>query len=148
MYDVILAHDINGGIGKDNTLPWHLPKDLEYFKKITKHRPLVCASKTFYSLPKVVKARVGIIVSSKDIENPYNKECVSINNPAPELFEGTIVIGGSSLFIREIFEKATTIHETVVKKAYDCDTFIDINYFNDKTYTVVYEDNDIQIREY
>ena len=32
---LILANCNNHGIGKDNTLPWKLKGDLQYFKKIT-----------------------------------------------------------------------------------------------------------------
>ena len=35
---LIWAQDINGGIGKNNKLPWHIPQDLNNFKKITSNK--------------------------------------------------------------------------------------------------------------
>lgn len=40
-FNVILAADLNGGIGKNNRLPWNFSKDREFFKDITsKHEIL------------------------------------------------------------------------------------------------------------
>ena len=32
---IVLARAINGVIGKDNQLPWHIPGDLKRFKQLT-----------------------------------------------------------------------------------------------------------------
>lgn len=40
MISFIFAMDENRLIGKDNDLPWHLPDDLAYFKKVTTSTPL------------------------------------------------------------------------------------------------------------
>ena len=36
-FKLIVAKDAKHGIGKDNDMPWTLPKELSYFKKITTH---------------------------------------------------------------------------------------------------------------
>jgi dihydrofolate reductase len=42
----------NGGvIGRDNTIPWHVPEDMAYFKKVTQGHPVVMGRKTWDSLP-------------------------------------------------------------------------------------------------
>ena len=35
MLSIIVAMDKNNLIGDNNALPWHLPADLAYFKKVT-----------------------------------------------------------------------------------------------------------------
>ena len=39
--NLIYAQAANGVIGRDNTLPWHLPEDLAHFRKQTSGRPVV-----------------------------------------------------------------------------------------------------------
>jgi dihydrofolate reductase len=46
MISLIVAHDSNRVIGKDNELPWHLPEDLGYFKKMTMGKAMVMGRKT------------------------------------------------------------------------------------------------------
>lgn len=50
MIAFVLAMDVNGLIGKDNGLPWHLPADLKYFKKLTIGHPVVMGRKTHESI--------------------------------------------------------------------------------------------------
>jgi dihydrofolate reductase len=49
---LIVAADPNGVIGKDNTIPWHLPEDLKLFKKRTMGSSIVMGRATWDSLPK------------------------------------------------------------------------------------------------
>ena len=35
LVSMIVAHDLNNGIGKNGKLLWHIPKDLKHFKKTT-----------------------------------------------------------------------------------------------------------------
>ena len=51
---IIVAVASNGVIGGDNKLLWHLPDDLQWFKKCTMGRPIIMGRKTFESLPKVL----------------------------------------------------------------------------------------------
>ncbi|ARW41341.1 Dihydrofolate reductase (plasmid) [Bacillus amyloliquefaciens] len=50
MISFIFAMDENRLIGKDNDLPWHLPDDLAYFKKVTTGHTIVMGRKTFESI--------------------------------------------------------------------------------------------------
>ena len=49
--NLIFARAANGVIGKDNTMPWHLPEDLAHFKRLTQGCPVVMGRKTWDSLP-------------------------------------------------------------------------------------------------
>ena len=44
---IIVAVASNGVIGGDNKLLWHLPDDLQWFKKCTMGRPIIMGRKTF-----------------------------------------------------------------------------------------------------
>jgi dihydrofolate reductase len=60
---VILAVADNGVLGKNNALPWHLPEDLQYFKRVTLGKPIVMGRKTFESIGRPLPGRTNIVVS-------------------------------------------------------------------------------------
>jgi len=51
-WSIIVAHDLNLCIGKNNDMPWHLSSDLKRFKEITMGHPIVMGKNTYLSLPK------------------------------------------------------------------------------------------------
>ena len=54
---------VNGVIGKDGQLPWHLPADLKHFKQVTMGRPMIMGRKTFQSIGKPL--RIVVTPSSR-----------------------------------------------------------------------------------
>ena len=49
--NLIMARAANGVIGKNNTMPWHLPEDMARFKRLTQGWPVIMGRKTWDSLP-------------------------------------------------------------------------------------------------
>jgi dihydrofolate reductase len=60
---IIVAAARNGVIGKDNSLPWHLPEDLRYFKAVTTGKPVVMGRKTFESIGRPLPNRTNIVIT-------------------------------------------------------------------------------------
>ncbi len=60
---VICAAAENGVIGRGGGLPWHLPGELEHFKRTTMGRPLIMGRRTFESIRWPLPGRIGIVVS-------------------------------------------------------------------------------------
>ncbi|WP_050030578.1 dihydrofolate reductase [Verrucomicrobium sp. BvORR034] len=64
----IAAMASNRVIGRNGTLPWHLPEDLKFFKKTTAGHPVLMGRKTFESivaaLGKPLPNRRNIVLSS------------------------------------------------------------------------------------
>ena len=44
---LIYARAANGVIGKDNTMPWHLPEDMAHFKQLTQGCAVIMGRKTW-----------------------------------------------------------------------------------------------------
>ena len=62
----IWAQTIDGVIGRDGVMPWHVPEDLQHFKEVTSGKPVIMGRRTWESLPdthKPLPGRVNIIVS-------------------------------------------------------------------------------------
>jgi dihydrofolate reductase len=49
---LVVAASLNGVIGRDGNLPWHISSDLKKFKTITMGNPIIMGRKTWESLPK------------------------------------------------------------------------------------------------
>lgn len=61
---LIAAQDRNGAIGRDNTIPWHVPEDFAFFKQVTSGSAIIMGRKTWDSLPrKPLPNRLNIVVS-------------------------------------------------------------------------------------
>ena len=59
MIGLVWAQAANGVIGRDGTLPWHLPEDLGRFKRLTTGTTVVMGRATWDSLPDVVRPLPG-----------------------------------------------------------------------------------------
>lgn len=63
-FTIIAAVDDDGGIGKNNTLPWEHKDDLRFFERTTKGHAVIMGRKTWESLPKrPLKERLNIVLT-------------------------------------------------------------------------------------
>lgn len=60
---LIVAMARNGCIGINNKLPWHLPADLQYFKRITQGKAIVMGRTTYDSLGRPLPNRTNIVIT-------------------------------------------------------------------------------------
>ncbi len=60
---IVVARARNGVIGRDNTLPWHLPEDLQHFKRTTMGHPVLMGRRTYESIGRPLPGRRIIVVS-------------------------------------------------------------------------------------
>ena len=113
---LIVAVADSGVIGRDNTLPWHLPEDLKRFKRLTMGKPIVMGRKTFESIGKPLPGRQNIVVTR---DTNYRREGVTVVHEADAALRAAgqvaeiMVIGGAELF-RALLPRAGRIHLTRV----------------------------------
>ena len=113
---LIVAVADNGVIGRDNTLPWHLPEDLKRFKRLTLGKPIVMGRKTFESIGKALPGRQNIVVTR---DTNYRREGVTVVHDVEAALRAAgavpeiMVIGGSELF-RTLLPRAGRLHLTRV----------------------------------
>lgn len=71
---LIVATDLYGAIGKNNSIPWKQKDDLKRFKQLTLGKCIVMGSKTFDSLKSPLKGRLNIVLT-KSLEKrlKYNQ---------------------------------------------------------------------------
>jgi len=125
---LIVAINNKQVIGVNNQLPWHLPKDLQHFKKTTRGAPVIMGRKTFESIGKPLPHRTNIVLSQtcKVIENttvfPDLDQALSFSNHALKSDGEVFIIGGSELY-RIALPRCNTIYLTVVNNDLDGDAF-------------------------
>lgn len=61
---MIAAVGRNGVIGAGNAIPWRLPSDFAFFKRVTMGKPLIMGRKTFESIGRPLPGRTNIVVTA------------------------------------------------------------------------------------
>ena len=120
---IVVARAQNGTIGKDGTLPWHLPADLKRFKALTMGSAMVMGRKTFESLPGLLPGRRHIVLTRNRAWRAEGAEIVHDVDAALDLAgEGPLsVIGGAEIF-GLFLPMATRIELTEVLADYEGET--------------------------
>ncbi len=122
---LIAAMANNRVIGIENRLPWHLPADLQHFKKITMGKPILMGRKTYESIGRPLPGRENIVLTRD--ENFKPEGCTiyhSIENAleATESYEEVMVIGGDS-FYQQLISKADCLYLTFIEQDIEGDAF-------------------------
>lgn len=122
---MIVAVSENGVIGSAGKLPWRIPADLQFFKRITMGNVLVMGRKTFDSIGKPLPGRETIVVSrSRDFRPPgvrvvhdLDELHAAIRNERREIF----VCGGAEIY-RQLMPECGDLFLTRVKRVVEGDT--------------------------
>ncbi|MCB9667101.1 MAG: dihydrofolate reductase [Myxococcales bacterium] len=142
-FSIVAALDQEGGIGKNGTLPWHIPADLKHFRDITTGASVspaknlvIMGRRTFQSLPAQVRPlprRINVVITTQpNLSLPGGvltahsiAEALSLEEPkhTPAGTEA-FVIGGAQIYelaLQSPWCKA--LYLTRIKARYACDVF-------------------------
>lgn len=132
---MMMAMDKNRLIGKEGGMPWHVPGELAYFKRVTMAKPLIMGRKTFDSIGKPLPGRTNIVVTrnkdwhadgvvvAHDLESAFTvatEICHSAEHPADEM----MVIGGAGL-CHDAMAYTQRLYLTIIDQAYEGDTWLE-----------------------
>jgi dihydrofolate reductase len=127
---MIVATADNNIIGKDNDMPWHLPADLAYFKKVTLGKPVIMGRKTYESIGRPLPGRRNIVISRDENYSAQGIDTVTSVEQALALVDGSnnndaveeiMVIGGGAIY-RHCLPAADRLYITHIKADIDGDT--------------------------
>ena len=136
---IIVATDLDGVIGRDNQLPWHLPADLRHFKRLTMGKPMIMGRRTFESIGRPLPGRTNIVLTRDPDFAAAGCERARTVDEALALAEGAVarraagippaeatdeimVIGGAEVF-RQLLPRAGRIYWTEVQAHLGGDTY-------------------------
>lgn len=143
-FALVVAADVEGGIGLDGGLPWHIPEDLKYFRAVTVGEKaegvqniVIMGRKTWESLPdayRPLKDRINIVLTRQaDYDLPSGVvRATSLDEALGEcgqcIDEGygrdVFVIGGGQIFEDAIRRpECRAIYFTRAGRSFSCDVF-------------------------
>jgi dihydrofolate reductase len=122
---IVVARALNGAIGRDGGMPWHLPGDLRHFKAVTMGSAMIMGRKTFDSLPGVLPGRRHIVLTRDPNWSVPGVEVAHSRDEALKLAgsDSVTIIGGSDIFAM-FHELADRIELTEVLAEIEGDTFM------------------------
>ncbi|QYN33323.1 dihydrofolate reductase [Pseudonocardia sp. DSM 110487] len=123
MIGLVWAQSANGVIGRDGTLPWHLPEDLKHFRALTTGATVLMGRRTWESLPprfRPLPGRRNVVLSRTPQEGV---ETFPDLRQALAAVSGDVwVIGGASVY-RAALPFADRIEVTEIRELFDGDTY-------------------------
>jgi len=125
-FKAIAAMSLNRVIGAGNKIPWHLPEDFKWFKKMTTGHVIVMGRKTYESIGRPLPNRTTIVLSRSPLKISGVRVVADLKDLS--LLEGEL--GGKEIFIcggAQVYEQAlplcSDLYLTLVKRQMEGDTF-------------------------
>jgi len=102
--ELVAALDRHNAIGKNNTLPWHLPDDLKHFKTLTLDKPVLMGRKTAESLGRALPGRRNLVLTRSGRVPFAGMDVVASLDGALEIVgdQELMVIGGANVFAQAL----------------------------------------------
>ena len=121
----VAAMSRNRVIGKEGKIPWHLPEDFKWFKRLTMGHVMVMGRKTFDSLGRrALPGRRSLVVSRTEGTDVFGVPVVpDVQALDPAQFqESVFVIGGAQIY-EQLLPRCSDLYLTVVHREVEGDAF-------------------------
>ncbi len=143
-FSIVVAADSNLGIGKNGSLPWHIPGDMQHFKELTtmtvdpaKRNAVIMGRKTWESLPpkfRPLPERLNVVVTRNSAlalpdgvikaSNLHDAFSIIERKEFGDKIETVYAIGGGGIFKEAIKDpQCKKIYLTQILKQFNCDVF-------------------------
>ena len=103
-------------IGLDNKMPWHLPADLQFFKRVTLGKPVIMGRKTYQSIGRPLPGRKNIVLTRDTQLTIEGVDCVQTLAQAVSLVgdvEEMMIIGGATIY-QQFLAQADRLYLTFI----------------------------------
>ncbi len=127
-WTAIAAMASNRVIGRDGTLPWRLPEDLKWFRKLTLGHPIIMGRATYESIGSkplsgrrnIVLSRTGFDPGHPEVEVIRSVEALRARVDA--LNEEVLLIGGATVY-EALLPDCETLYLSFVYEPVEGDAF-------------------------
>lgn len=124
-FKAIAAMSLNRVIGAGNKIPWHLPEDFKWFKKMTIGHVIVMGRKTYESIGKPLPNRTTVVLSRSPLNIPGIRtiaDLKQLDSLEAELAGRKIFICGGAQVYEQALPMCSDLYLTLVKREVDGDT--------------------------
>lgn len=147
LYIGMVAVDQERGIGKNNQLLVHLPKDLAFFKKMTLNAPLIMGTKTLesfpYALPLPKREHFVLTKNLQKNKNLYDEKFEGLDEEKKKIrkvpvffetfeqvqdfikekqYEKVFLVGGASVY-QQFYKQCHAFYVTEIEASFEADVF-------------------------
>ncbi|SEF13525.1 dihydrofolate reductase [Jiangella alba] len=122
MIGLVWAQSANGVIGRDGTLPWHLPEDMKHFRTLTAGATVLMGRRTWESLPprfRPLPGRRNLVLSRTPQEGV---ETFTDLSAALAAATGDVWVMGGEAVYRAALPLADRVVVTELRESFDGDT--------------------------
>ena len=117
---------LNRVIGAGSRIPWHLPEDFKWFKKMTTGQVIVMGRRTFESIGKPLPNRTTIVLTRSTEPIPGVRtisDLGQIDRADPSLVGREIFICGGAQLYEQALPLCSDLYLTLVQRVVAGDTF-------------------------
>ncbi|QQE77228.1 dihydrofolate reductase [Alicyclobacillus sp. SO9] len=126
MISILLAKSRNGVIGKNNGMPWHIPEDLRYFKKLTTGKNIVMGRRTYTAIGRALPHRINYVVTRDTSFTAQNVHVLHHIDAITRIPGDVVIIGGGSI-IEQTIHLAQVLYITEIDAVIEGNTTVEID---------------------
>ncbi len=147
-FKAIAAMSENRVIGARNRIPWHLPEDFKWFKRMTTGQIIVMGRKTYESIGKPLPNRTTLVLSRSGQPIPGARVISSLAELRPGEDAREIFICGGAQVYDEALPLCSDLYLTLVKRQVEGDVFFPQFEDQFEPFKLVLETPEFQITHY
>jgi dihydrofolate reductase len=121
-FKAIAAMSENRVIGHGNRIPWHLPEDFKWFKKMTTGQIVVMGRKTFESIGRPLPNRETIVLSQSGFSYPGVQTARDLSEVPVDGAREVFICGGAQIY-EQALPRSSDLFLTRVKRIVEGDAF-------------------------
>lgn len=122
-FKAIAAMSLNRVIGRENGIPWHLPEDFKWFKKMTTGNTIVMGRKTFESIGRPLPNRTTVVLSRSPFQHPGVRWVKDLSEVHPDQEPAEVFICGGAQIYEQALTQCSDLYLTLVKQTVIGDRF-------------------------
>ena len=128
MISLIVAVDLNGCIGLNGKMPWHIKEELKHFKEYTWGKKVLIGRKTFAGLYKPLENRYHYILTGSNFQIDDGEIVTNLDDLIHQYKnsdEELVVIGGAQVY-KQLLNHVDKMVISVIQEEYEGDTYFPI----------------------